>query len=116
MNANWIKFIGEEIKFIKSFADFLNLYSKAAYAAPRLFNREYQKTNIPLSLQIEPTNCCNVSCICCSTKESTRPRGFMDLQLFREIVDNAANCKVRRLFLYLHGEPFLHPQIVEMIR
>jgi len=39
----------------------------------------------------------------------------MDFSLFRKIIDDASAHRIHRVFLYLHGEPFLHPQIVEMI-
>ena len=40
----------------------------------------------------------------------------MDIDLFRKIIDDASAMGVRLVFLYLHGEPTLHAQIVEMIR
>ncbi len=39
----------------------------------------------------------------------------MDVGLFKRIIDDASAQKIARVFLYLHGEPFLHPEIVEMI-
>ena len=39
----------------------------------------------------------------------------MDHVLFCKIVDEAASIGVRRIHLYLHGEPMLHPNIIEMI-
>jgi radical SAM protein with 4Fe4S-binding SPASM domain len=39
----------------------------------------------------------------------------MDLSLFKKIIDDAARIGVERIHLYLHGEPMLHPRIVEMV-
>jgi radical SAM protein with 4Fe4S-binding SPASM domain len=39
----------------------------------------------------------------------------MDIDLFQRIIDDASSIGVRRVRLFLHGEPTLHPQIVEMI-
>ena len=39
----------------------------------------------------------------------------MDFELFQRIIDEAARVGVKRVHLYLHGEPLLHPQIVDMI-
>jgi MoaA/NifB/PqqE/SkfB family radical SAM enzyme len=39
----------------------------------------------------------------------------MDYSLFKEIIDDAVNIGVKRIRLFLHGEPMLHPEIVEMI-
>jgi radical SAM protein with 4Fe4S-binding SPASM domain len=70
----------------------------------------------PPSLQIEPTNYCNVRCICCPTAGSSRPKGFMDFNLYQKIVDEAANLGISRLRMFLHGEPLLHPKITDMIQ
>jgi radical SAM protein with 4Fe4S-binding SPASM domain len=40
----------------------------------------------------------------------------MDFDLFCRIINDASLIGVKRIHLYLHGEPMLHPQIVEMIR
>lgn len=40
----------------------------------------------------------------------------MDIDLFHSIIDDASQIGVKRVRLFLHGEPLLHPQIVEMIR
>lgn len=39
----------------------------------------------------------------------------MEPGLFRKIIDDAAVNRVKVVFLYLHGEPFLHPGLMEMI-
>ncbi len=44
-----------------------------------------------------------------------RGQGYMDFSLFTKIIDDASAQGISRVFLYLHGEPFLHPKIVEMI-
>jgi radical SAM protein with 4Fe4S-binding SPASM domain len=45
-----------------------------------------------------------------------RKIGYMDFGLFQKIVDDAAENGVKRIHLYLHGEPLLHPQLIDMIR
>ncbi len=40
----------------------------------------------------------------------------MDFDLFRSIVNGASEIGVKRIHLYLHGEPMLHPRIEEMIQ
>jgi radical SAM protein with 4Fe4S-binding SPASM domain len=39
----------------------------------------------------------------------------MEMELFHRIIDDAALTGVKRIALFLHGEPMLHPQIIEMI-
>jgi radical SAM protein with 4Fe4S-binding SPASM domain len=40
----------------------------------------------------------------------------MDIELFYKIINDASQIGVKRIILFLHGEPFLHPQIIDMIR
>jgi radical SAM protein with 4Fe4S-binding SPASM domain len=105
----------EELKFLGSFRDLKIMYQNVACLLPRAIGALDRFTTVPPSLQIEPTNYCNVRCTCCPTSRSSRPRGFMDLTLFQKIIDEAAQLGVKRVRLFLHGEPMLHPRIIEMI-
>ncbi|OHB60340.1 MAG: hypothetical protein A2167_00280 [Planctomycetes bacterium RBG_13_46_10] len=40
----------------------------------------------------------------------------MDFSLFQRIINDASEIGVKMVRLYLHGEPMLHPQIIEMIK
>jgi radical SAM protein with 4Fe4S-binding SPASM domain len=40
----------------------------------------------------------------------------MEMDLFRNIIDDASSIGVERIRLFLHGEPLIHPRFVEMIR
>lgn len=40
----------------------------------------------------------------------------MEMELFERIVDEAAESGVERIHCYLHGEPFLHPELPKMLR
>ena len=40
----------------------------------------------------------------------------MDFDLFKNIIDDAARIGVKRVQLFLMGEPLIHPKIIEMIR
>lgn len=68
---------------------------------------------------LEPTVCCNLSCFeaVCS-KESgivaTRSRPFFPLDGFQKIADEVGPGLVR-LDFFNYGEPFVHPQAVDMI-
>lgn len=106
----------EELKFIKSFRDLDTLSHKIRFVLSRKAGSLYGMSKAPLSLQLEPTNWCNVNCICCSAPRSSRKKGYMDWDLFREIIDDAKQLNIQRIRLYLHGESTLHPRIVDMIR
>lgn len=70
---------------------------------------------MPTHLQIEPANRCNLKCALCPvTKGMDRPSGVMEAELFRRIIDETGDY----LFLILlwdWGEPFINPDIYEMI-
>lgn len=121
--SKWKKFFGnsklryglEELKFLRSYSDLKYFYEKFRYLMPRLIEKNDRSSSVPPSLQIEPTNACNLRCISCSTSRSTRPRGYMDFLLYQKIIDEAKQVGVKHIHLYLHGEPLLHPRIVEMV-
>jgi len=110
-----VRFAIEELKFVKSRQDAVNLYEKFIYLLPRVMGLPYHKTRVPPSLQIEPGSVCNIACTCCSVERSTRKRGFMNVDLFQRIISQSASIGVRRIHLYLHGEPLLHPRFPEMV-
>lgn len=77
-----------------------------------------------LTLDIEPTNCCNLACIMCARTvlgyddhglAGSKRLGIMPMSLYRSIVDQAANLGVLSLRLAWYGEPLLHPRLAEMV-
>jgi radical SAM protein with 4Fe4S-binding SPASM domain len=78
--------------------------------------RQTRPWTYPNRLYIESTNVCNLQCIMCPTGrgEMTRPRGYMDWNLFTRIVDEMAP-HVSATTLHIWGEPLLHPKLPEMI-
>ena len=116
MKTKFIRMVVKEAKFLRSFKDAKNLYHKITYAWPKFYGRSYKHRRVPPSLQLEPTNYCDLDCTCCSSSRSFREKGYMDFPLFQKIIDDAALLRIRRVHLYLHGEPMLHPKIVDMIR
>jgi len=115
MMTNWMRFAIEELRHVRGVRDAGNLMLKYPFFIKRITGTTGRCRDYPLALQIEPTNICNVACICCSRKSLTREIGCMEFRLFRKIIDDAAMNRVRMVYLYLHGEPFLHPEIMEMI-
>jgi radical SAM protein with 4Fe4S-binding SPASM domain len=75
----------------------------------------YRYTKIPPIIQIEPTNYCNLNCIICPVSQSSRKRGYIDINLFKKIIDDASQVGVKQVYFFLHGEPLLHPQFFEMV-
>ncbi len=81
---------------------------------------EYKKGTVycrflPTSIFLEPTNVCNLKCIMCPNKDLPQTqKGFMEFSFFKNII-NEASSFARYINLFLTGEPFSHPQILEMI-
>lgn len=104
------------MKFLKSFGDVKYFLQKAHFLMPRVTGRVARWTDVPPSVQIEPTLHCNLDCITCCRSKSSRKAGNMDFPLFVKIIDDASRIGVKRILLFLFGEPLMHPEIVEMIR
>lgn len=111
-----VKSFVEELKFLKSFKDVGYFAQKASYVFPRLTGNVARFTEVPPSIQIEPTLFCNAACITCCHSKTTRKKGSMDWDLFTKIIDDASQIGVKRAQLFVYGEPLIHPKIVDMIR
>lgn len=107
----------EELKFIKTFEDLGIFRAKLAYKLPTLRGGMSSRKAplVPPSVQIEPTNVCNLRCTTCPGARITSGRGYMDFGLFQNIVSEASEIGVKRIHLYLRGEPTLHPRIIDMV-
>jgi len=72
---------------------------------------------MPHTVSLEPTNICNLACKECptGTKTLNRPKGNMDIALYKSIV-NQLYTRLTDLILYFQGEPFLNPDLFEMLR
>jgi radical SAM protein with 4Fe4S-binding SPASM domain len=69
----------------------------------------------PTHLQVEPTAHCDLRCALCPVSgDLGRPRGFMSLELYRRLIDEIGDY-VFLLLLWDWGEPFLHPELDQMI-
>ena len=71
---------------------------------------------MPLRLWVEPTSICNLRCVMCPNKDLKKEdKGFMDMGLFRKIIDEAAPW-VYDVHLLHRGESLLHPEFFVMAR
>ena len=83
------------------------------------YSRWTGKVNLlgrPTSLSIEPTTSCNLRCPECPSglRSFTRPTGMLDPKLFRKAIDEMAP-HLSYLHLYFQGEPYLHPQFLDLV-
>lgn len=74
-------------------------------------------SGLPISLAIEPTTACNLRCPECPSglRSFTRPTGKIALPLFKKIIDETQSHLVYLTF-YFQGEPYLHPDFLEMVQ
>lgn len=70
----------------------------------------------PFSLSIEPTTACNLGCPECPSglKQFTRPTGKLNLDLHKKMIQQLKK-SVFYINYYFQGEPFLHPNFLDLI-
>ena len=67
-------------------------------------------------LHLELTNICNFSCEFCPDAVMTRPKGMMQPELAKAVLDAAARTgAVRTMHFHVMGEPTLHPKLVDIV-
>lgn len=89
---------------------------KVSYWWSKFFKRSVLLGS-PFSLSIEPTTACNLACPECPSglKQFSRPTGKLDLVLHRQMLAQVKK-SVFYINYYFQGEPFLHPQFLDLIR
>ncbi len=72
----------------------------------------------PRTIQIQTVTGCNADCVFCSYGETYQgqPKGRMTDDLFRSLIDEAAEHDVRRVSPYLMNEPLLDRTLLDKIR
>ena len=88
---------------------FSSYHLSKALTSPRI-------SGLPISISIEPTTSCNLRCPECPSglRSFTRPTGMLQQDLFRNVIDQLAPA-LTYLTFYFQGEPYLHPQFLEMV-
>lgn len=78
----------------------------------------------PYVLMIDPASSCNLRCTFCPTgytnliKNSKRFQGYMQLDMYKSIIDQVNDFKspLKTLRLYKEGEPLVNPNFVDFIK
>lgn len=81
------------------------------------WSRKPVQWGLPVSISFEPTNFCNLRCPECPSglRSFTRPTGMLQKDFFRQTIDELHR-ELLYLVFYFQGEPYLHPQFLEMVR
>ncbi|MBK8489832.1 MAG: SPASM domain-containing protein [Saprospirales bacterium] len=86
-----------------------------SYLLTRLLKRPVQ-WGMPVTISIEPTTACNLRCPECPSglRSFTRPVGNLRTDFFRSTIDSLYR-DLTYLIFYFQGEPYIHPQFLEMV-
>jgi MoaA/NifB/PqqE/SkfB family radical SAM enzyme len=93
-----------------------SLLVMGSYYVSRLTGKALH-TGLPISISFEPTTSCNLRCPECPSglRSFTRPTGMLADGLFKKTIDELKDTLLYLTF-YFQGEPYLHPQFLEMVQ
>ena len=78
------------------------------YADIEKIEKNYKMTDFPLNVIVEPGNYCNLNCTTCANNKLTRPKGQMNILLYKKIINEIAEKNpYSRLWLDFYGEPLI---------
>lgn len=82
-----------------------------------MFLQSVRPLGMPPSIQVEPTNICNLNCPLCptGTGSAKRKKGSLAIETFRNLLEELGDVLIS-VILYSWGEPFLNKQFPEMIK
>lgn len=74
-------------------------------------------SGLPVSISVEPTSSCNLRCPECPSglRSFTRPTGMLQQDMFKNTIDQLRDT-LTYLTFYFQGEPYLHPQFLDMVK
>jgi len=86
-------------------------------AGTNLLYRRLTPWNLPLHMQVELTNYCNLRCPVCPTgiRAVNRKPAAIDVDLFKRLMDEVGPYLLT-ISLWAWGEPLLHPHLLEILR
>lgn len=94
-------------KAIKNRARLITSYSFKRYHLANLF---------PSLVHIELTNICQLHCVMCPISVMKREKGYMNIGLFKKIIDELSLSPVETVALSFFGESLLHKQFPDFLR
>lgn len=115
-------------QYRKKSPKFVIYYLESLIEYLRKLSRIYSKNNVlndfpvnfPVNIEIETISACNARCIMCpnsiTTNKSNFPTQLLGTEVYKELIDEIANYKVRYLALFSQNEPLLDKRIIDFIR
>lgn len=92
-----------------------NLGLKVAYRLDDIKAIKQGEFPFPKSLTVFPSEVCNLNCPGCNSSSIHHKNGFMDFELFKEIIDDFHKHEGKAVAFEGGGEPMLHPEIDKFI-
>lgn len=89
---------------------------RAIYNLPECKDPFKNPPDFALFCDIEMTNNCNFNCIFCHGRESKLKKGYMDFEIFKNIVGQLKENGCHGVRFNRWGEPTLHPQLISIIK
>ncbi len=72
--------------------------------------------SLPTNIYLEITNTCNARCVMCPYSQMQRPKGVMEMEMFKRVVNDVASCGIKKVGLSFMGEPFLEKTLFDRVR
>jgi radical SAM protein with 4Fe4S-binding SPASM domain len=96
------------------------LHNAARVLGSYYYSRASGKASIsglPISLSFEPTTSCNLRCPECPSglRSFSRPTGMLQQEVYHKVIEELKDT-LMYLLLYFQGEPYLHPQFLELVQ
>jgi len=87
-----------------------------SYLVAKLFQKPVHY-GMPMSISFEPTTSCNLRCPECPSglRSFTRKTGMLHEEMFKKTI-NELSPTLTYLLFYFQGEPYLHPQFLELVK
>ena len=121
INVNFYEYSKSDhyTKWLESKSDRYKLYREKWNNNPK----NYINEGYPINLDIESSSACNLRCPMCPRTKAVNEKGKLDRQsqhfdfdLYKRLIDEAADIGVYALKLNWLGEPLMNPRIVDMVR
>jgi radical SAM protein with 4Fe4S-binding SPASM domain len=79
-----------------------------------LKDKRYSAGAFPRRIEIELSSVCNLKCVYCPRRYLGKLNGFIELTLFKRLIDEIAFFPETILVLHRRGESLLHPDFIEI--